>query len=259
MVNTSLVGILNVTPDSFSDGGIYSVAKDAYAHAVQLVKDGAHVVDIGAESTRPGATPITPEEEWRRLEPVLTILTHEAINAEISVDTRHPETARRALALGVDWINDVSGCTSQEMIDVLRNASCRIVVMHSLTVPASKEHVLPDNVDPVVTVRAWFQAKLDELTAAGIAAERIIFDPGIGFGKTAVQSLELIRRADELRIPGTQLLFGHSRKSFLSTGGNLSLAERDAATCRVSTDLAKNVVDFLRVHNVAANFKAIQL
>lgn len=258
MVNTTLVGILNLTPDSFSDGGMYASANAAYAHAVRMVEEGAGVIDIGAESTRPGAVAIAPEEEWRRLEPVLTRLASAGLHVKISVDTRHPETARRAIALGVDWVNDVSGCTSQEMVNVVRQSACRLVVMHSLTVPASKEVVLPDDVDPVATVRTWFQEKLQNLMRVGITAERIIFDPGIGFGKTAVQSLELIRRADELHVPGTQLLFGHSRKSFLSPQNNLSIEEKDEATCTVSAYLAEKGVDYLRVHNVAANLTAIK-
>lgn len=256
MVSTTLVGILNLTPDSFSDGGMYKTVHDAHAHVLRMVAEGARVIDIGAESTRPGATPITAEEEWRRLEPLLTLLMRTEILALISVDTRHSETAQRALALGVDWINDVSGCTS-EMIDVVRSSSCRLVVMHSLTVPASREHVLPEDADPVTAVRTWFQKKREELQREGITADRIVFDPGIGFGKTAAQSLELIRRADELRIPGTALMFGHSRKSFLSPQNNLPIAERDEATCIVSAFLAEKGIEYLRVHNVAANAKAI--
>lgn len=256
MVSTTLVGILNLTPDSFSDGGMYKTVHDAHAHVLRMVAEGARVIDIGAESTRPGATPITAEEEWRRLEPLLTLLMRTEIPALISVDTRHSETAQRALALGVDWINDVSGCTP-EMVDVVRASSCRLVVMHSLTVPASREHVLPEDADPVTAVRTWFQKKREELQREGIAADRIIFDPGIGFGKTAAQSLELIRRADELRIPGIELLFGHSRKSFLSPQSNLSIEEKDEATCAVSAYLAGKGVEYLRVHNVAANAKAI--
>ncbi len=251
-----LVGILNVTPDSFSDGGSFVDPEIAVAQALKMVEQGAAIIDIGAESTRPGAMSLSHEEEWARLEPILYALPSKILSG-VSVDTRHPETAEKSLAFGVAWINDVSGFP-QAMIDVVHDSSCKIVVMHSLSVPADKTIVLPEDVDVVMVVRDWFVEKLQQLEAQGISADRIIFDPGIGFGKTAAQSLELIRRAKELRVDGTALMFGHSRKSFLSLTPNASLTEHDEATCEVSAYLASQGVDYLRVHNVAANAIAIQ-
>ncbi len=253
----SLVGILNVTPDSFSDGGTFVDPEAVVVRVVQMVSERATVIDIGAESTRPGATPLTHEEEWLRLEPILrAVLTHVA--CEISVDTRHPQTAEKALALGVHWINDVSGF-SQQMVDVVKNSKCRLVVMHSLSVPARKDLVFDETVDVVEAVRDWCLEKLAMLERHGIARERIIFDPGIGFGKTAEQSMKLIERVSYLKVPGTQLLVGHSRKSFLTTLGIKSLAERDEATGQLSAFLATQGVDYVRVHNVAVNRLAMKM
>lgn len=271
---TNLVGILNITPDSFSDGGAYLDTHSAVIQAEKMLEQGAAIIDIGAESTRPGAMPLSPSEEWLRLEPVLRALPPSVLST-VSIDTRHPQTAANALVFGVAWINDVSGFP-QAMIDIVRNSSCKIVVMHSLSVPADKTIVLPENVDVAAVVRDWFVEKLQQLEQQGISADRIIFDPGIGFGKTAAQSLELIRRAKELRVDGTALMFGHSRKSFLlchpevtrdpswrqddkMDTPNLSIAERDEATCKVSAYLTTQGVDYLRVHNVAANAVALGL
>lgn len=239
-----LVGIINITPDSFSDGGLSFAVQDALANILRLVDEGADIIDIGAESTRPNATPITQEEEWARLEPVLSRLNGFPI--PISVDTRYAETAQKALALGARWINDVSGFANADMVAAVRDSNCNLVVMHSLTVPADKNVVLPIDADPVELIIAWVKTRFEELEKAGIRRERIIFDPGIGFGKNAEQSQKIIdgvARFKELDVP---IFIGHSRKSFLSANGE----DRDDATVKASQFLAENGVDYLRVHNV---------
>lgn len=238
----SLVGIINITPDSFSDGGINFDLKAALANIQRLIDDGADVIDIGAESTRPNATPISHEEEWTRLEPVLSQLTN--IPIPISIDTRHAQTAKKALALGINWINDVSGFSSPEMVSAVRDSDCKLVVMHSLTVPADKNIILPLNSDPVELIINWAKERFAELEKAGISHDRVIFDAGIGFGKNPEQSMAIINgiaRFKELSVP---ILIGHSRKSFLGNDAS------DEATIKLSQFLAENGVDYLRVHNV---------
>lgn len=259
---TKLVGILNLTPDSFSDGGQYADAGAIRAAALRMAEAGAAVIDVGAESTRPGATPLSPEQEWARLEPFFV----EALPAlrkhpvEISIDTRHPETATRALSHGVDWINDVSGNAHPDMADAVRRASCRLVLMHSLGVPADPAVTLPEEADPVHTLLQWAEREIQVLAARGIGRERIIFDPGIGFGKTMEQSWEIVRRMEEFRPLGLPLLAGHSRKSFLRRVSDNPAEGRDDATLAVSAYLAARGVDYLRVHAVArhAEMQAVQ-
>jgi dihydropteroate synthase len=245
--NTKLVGIVNVTPDSFSDGGVCFNVPSALKTITQLVSDGADVIDIGAESTRPGATPLTHEEEWIRLEPLLKNLPH---LGEVSIDTRHAETARKALEYGVHWINDVSGFASPDMVETVKNSHCKLVIVHSLTVPADKNIVLTESVDVIEELLRFARVRLSALEKAGIAHERIIFDPGIGFGKTAKQSLQVLNQVHRFKELNVPILVGHSRKSFLAKPGD-SIEQRDRATLEVSRVLIEQGVDYLRVHNVA--------
>jgi len=267
---SKLVGIVNVTPDSFSDGGKYA-GRDAAIRAIgRLIEDGADAIDIGAESTRPGATPVTPEEEWQRLAPVMEYITSSfgptegscadgdaSLKAKddviFSIDTRHAQTARKALAAGAHWINDVSGFSDPAMVEAVKYSDCKLVVMHSLSVPADTHVVLEDSADVMQALLDFAQKRMGELAAAGIARARIIFDPGIGFGKTAAQSLLILQRIEELKQLGIPLLVGHSRKSCLGSLGK----NRDDATLAMSQTLAKAGVDYLRVHDVAAHRKML--
>lgn len=252
MPSTQLVGILNLTPDSFSDGGRYASAEVALEAALCMAKDGAAVIDVGAESTRPDATPLTHEQEWARLESVLPALCNAlAGKAQVSLDTRHAATARKALAVGVDWINDVSGLTSDEMLEVLASSPCRIVAMHSLTIPADLACTLPHECDAVDAMADFAKAILAKTAVHGIARGRLILDPGVGFGKTAEQSLALLKRVQELEVLGLPLMIGHSRKSFLKPFTQDYLRERDDATLILSGILAHSGVAYLRVHDVA--------
>ncbi len=237
-----LVGIINVTPDSFSDGGENILPQAAIANIKRLIAEGADIIDIGAESTRPNATAISQEEEWRRIEPVFAGLGK--ISVPISIDTRYAGTAKKALLLGASWINDVSGFANPEIIEAVRNSNCKLVVMHSLSVPADKNIILPLGYDPVQLLLDWAKERFAELGRAGISRDRIIFDPGIGFGKSAEQSLVIIKNVARFKELGVSILIGHSRKSFMGkeTG--------DDATIEISQFLAENSVDYLRVHNV---------
>lgn len=255
---SKLVGICNLTPDSFSGDGILST-EDAVQRIAALLHEGAEVVDIGAESTRPGATPLTPSEEWARLSAVLSAARKTFPSAVFSVDTRHADTARKALAEGADWINDVSGFTHLDMIDAVKNQPCKLVLMHSRSIPASPSDVLEMHCDPVEEIMTFFKKQLALLHQAGINKARVILDPGIGFGKSAAHSFTLLRRVDELKTLGIPLLIGHSRKSFLAAFSPKPASARDEETLAVSCFLALKNVEYLRVHNVARHTQMLSV
>ncbi len=242
---TQLVGILNFTPDSFSDGGRYISVADALAHIEQLIEDGADVIDIGAESTRPNATPLSAEEEAERLAPLFAELLVQG--AQFSLDTRHAESAKLALDMGFQWINDVSGFADDAMIEAVKPYGCKLVMMHSLTVPADKNITLPAEADVVETLLYWSQKQVARLEKKGIRRFRMVMDPGLGFGKTSAQSGQIIERIIEMKNCGLPLFIGHSRKSFLGEG------DRDASTLAVSRQMIGKGVEYLRVHDVAAH------
>lgn len=249
-----LVGIINLTPDSFSDGGALTTTIAAIRQARSLIDAGAEIIDIGAEATGPNAIAVHPTEEWRRLEPVLIGILAEIktmlIPPKISVDTRHAETAKKALTLGVDWINDVSGLSDPAMCEVVKNNQCDVVIMHQLGVPVDKNRVLPIQEDPVSLVYQWAEKQIQHLEKQGINRQRLIVDIGIGFGKTAEQSLALIKNINQFHQLGIRLLVGHSRKSFLNLYTDKSAGERDVETLLISLYLSHQHIDYLRIHNV---------
>ena len=257
-----LMGILNATPDSFSDGG--RTREQIVETAKILVASGAVILDLGAESTRPGAAVVSSEEEWLRLEPLVPALrelrTNDGRRVRLSVDTRHADVARRAIAAGADWINDVSGGDDEEMLSVVAEAGVAYVFMHHLGVPPSnKNHLVGDAVENLVK---WLRAKTETMVGRGLARERLIFDPGIGFGKTLEQTFDVFRNAHLLRRAahelGVRLLIGHSRKSFLARAiGEKPAAERDAETVAISGILAAKGVDYLRVHDIESHQRSL--
>jgi 2-amino-4-hydroxy-6-hydroxymethyldihydropteridine diphosphokinase/dihydropteroate synthase len=254
------MGIVNLTPDSFSDGGELDDAAAAEQRVDSLHADGAELIDFGAESTRPGATLLGADQEWARLEPVLGRCIEryrdKALRPRFSVDTYHAETARRALALGADLINDVSGLTNDAMIDIAATSAADFVAMHNLGIPADKARTLPETEDPTAAVERWLEQRLVEWQRAGLDMQRVVFDPGIGFGKTALQSLRLLRDIERFQRFGLRLLVGHSRKSFMHTIAAADRDDRDLFTIGVSLQLCTAGVDVLRVHNVAAHTAA---
>lgn len=258
-----LVGILNVTPDSFSDGGLYCNPQAALQQLRMLADAGADVIDIGAESTHPMATPLTAEAEWQRLSPILAelraTLTHLAIPPKISIDTRHAAVAKKSLAYDVDWINDVSGLEDPAMREVIAAQSCDVVIMHHLGIPASRTHFLPPTTDVTNMIYQWAEQRLTTLEKNGIASHRVIVDVGIGFGKNAEQSLSLIQNIAYFKTLNTRLLVGHSRKTFLKLFTDKVFAEREIETDVVSLFLAKQNVDFIRVHQVELHARAFRV
>ncbi len=246
-----LMGIVNVTPDSFSDGGCYDDPKRAVEHALALVAQGADVLDVGGESTRPGADPVPLDEELKRVVPVIDALSAQC-DLPISIDTHKARVAEEALAAGASIVNDISGLTfDPRMIEVCAAADCGVVCMHIQGTPQTMQQAPKyDNVLSEVT--AHLHARLDILERAGISRERILLDPGIGFGKTAEHNLAILRGVGTLRELGRPVLIGHSRKRFLKSLLGRDVDERLSGTIGVSIGLAARSVDALRVHDVGS-------
>ena len=253
--STEIMGILNVTPDSFYDGGEHNVVEDAVERAYEMDDAGADVIDVGGESTRPGAEPVPVEEE---LERVLPVVERIADDLTVSVDTRKPEVARKALDAGADILNDVTGLANPETRRVAAEAGCRVVVMDSVNVPVdtSEESYYDDVVTDVA--RRLAESTL-QARRAGIAAEDIVLDPGIGFGKGSDGDLELLRRADEIASLGYPVLYGCSRKSFLGDATETSKEERLAPSVAAHFHAALRGAAYVRVHDVAETARALRL
>jgi len=239
-----LVGIVNVTPDSFSDGGEFFDPEKAVVHARQLFADGASIVDIGAESTRPNATPLTDNEEWQRLKPVLCELITN-YPGKISLDSYHPKTIERAYKIGPVIVNDVSGMNNPNMIAVVIKLRPTVIVSQLPDMDIQKAHQTTP-ISTVKQVRDDLLGKAEELMARGLGQERIILDPGIGFGKTMELNRELLRFAEE--VPGFRVMIGYSRKRFLGDS-RMELATNLTAG-RVA---AASGASYLRVHDVAGH------
>ena len=250
------MGIVNVTPDSFSDGGRFLDWSRIEHHVAAMMDAGAHILDIGGESTRPGAVPVDPAEEWSRVGPVLERLVERTAGRRLrpllSLDTRHAEVAEKGLKLGVDIINDVGGLTAPDMVALARDSGRDWIAMHHVTVPADPRATLPTDRDPFDAVEQWLTMQMEAWEAQGLDLGRIIFDPGIGFGKNRLQSLRLLRRAGEFRRRGLRVLVGHSRKSFMQSFSGAGEGETgsDLVTLGASLNLCAQGVDVIRVHNV---------
>lgn len=246
-----LMGIVNVTPDSFSDGGAWSDPQAAVAHALDLVEQGADVLDVGGESTRPGANPVSVAEELRRVIPVIEQVTQRT-EVPVSIDTMKSEVAREALSAGATIVNDVSALEfDPRMAAVCAESDCGVILMHMQGTPRTMQDD-PRYGDVVTDVRDFLRERVESLVTAGIAAERIVVDPGIGFGKTAEHNLQLLTHVPEFRSFGRPVLIGHSRKGFLGKLIGRKVDERLAGTIGVSIALAQQHADLLRVHDVAA-------
>lgn len=250
------MGIVNVTPDSFSDGGRYLAQGAAVRHALQLAQDGADILDIGGESTRPGAERVSVDEELRRVVGVISELRPQT-DRLISIDTTKAEVARQALAAGADIVNDISGLTfDPAMPDVCAESGCGVIAMHILGTPQTmQDDPQYDNV--VSEVTSWLCRRLEELTQHGISAERIALDPGIGFGKTAGHNVELLSNIATLRALKRPVLIGHSRKRFLARVLGRPVEERSAGTIGVAVAAAEQHADMLRIHDVRATRDAL--
>ena len=255
-----IMGILNVTPDSFSDGGLHNNIAAAVEHARSMLNQGAHIIDVGGESTRPGALPVSIEEEERRTAPVIAALRKEFPQAILSIDTRHPSVAAAALDGGADIINDISGLSSPAMRELCASRPCGITLMHMQGTPQTMQDA-PAYDDVVREVRDFFEQQLTLAQQAGIALNRICLDPGIGFGKTTEHNLCLIRHLESLRLHDLPLMMALSRKRFL---GEIIHSPTEAKTSPLPTVTmsllsADNGADLHRVHDILPLHQALTL
>jgi dihydropteroate synthase len=243
-----LMGIVNVTPDSFSDGGLYLDAEAAIAHGNELAAQGADVLDVGGESTRPGAEAVSAEEERQRVEPVVAALAD--AGHEVSIDTSKASVAEAALDAGAQIVNDVTAFRSDlEMAALCADRNCHVVLMHMLGTPRTMQDD-PRYEDVVDDVKAFLAERVEHAVAAGVAEERIWIDPGIGFGKTLEHNLVLLRRLGELRDLGRPILIGASRKRFIGAVTGRAEGERIGGTVAASILALERGADAVRVHDV---------
>lgn len=253
-----LMGIINVTPDSFSDGGHFLGTDAAVAHGLRLAEEGAAILDVGGESTRPYSTPVAAAEELRRVLPVVEQLCAQT-NVPVSIDTSKSTVAREAIAVGAEIVNDVTGLESDpQMLDVVCQSDVGVCAMHMQGSPQTMQDE-PTYENVVEEIHAYLAARRDSLVAAGISADHICLDPGIGFGKTHEHNLTLIANCHRFHDLGCPLLVGHSRKGFIGKLIGDKNADRTAGTLGVSLALVQRQVQILRVHDVLATKHAFTL
>ncbi|MEO6033177.1 MAG: dihydropteroate synthase [Burkholderiaceae bacterium] len=255
LTRARVMGIVNVTPDSFSDGGQHASTRSALACCERLLAEGADLLDIGGESTRPGAPPLPLEIELARVLPVLRGAL--SLGCPVSVDTTKPEVMARALALGADVINDIHALRTPGALDeVAAHPTCGVCLMHMHGTPQSMQHA-PAYGDVVAEVVAFLRERASALQARGVAAARIVIDPGIGFGKSVEHNIELLRRQPELLALGLPLLVGWSRKSTLGAITGRAVTERKEASVAAALAALQRGARIVRVHDVAATVDAL--
>jgi dihydropteroate synthase len=259
MSKTKIVGILNVTPDSFSDGGKFDSLETALTHLKKMLEEGADVIDVGAESTRPQATPITATEEWRRLEKILPAVIFEVKNfnkkfgkkIQTSIDSYHFETVKKSHELGIDVVNDVGGLADEKIIEFIAAKNITTILMHNLAIQTNPDLIVNQHLNVTEEILNWAQKKISALEKKGVKKSQLIFDVGIGFGKNAQQSIRILKNIDAYRVLGLPLYVGHSKKSFLDA---LEISGDPAEkTLKISKFLMEKNVEFLRVHDVASH------
>ncbi len=262
-LRTKIMAVLNVTPDSFSDGGRYIGVESALRRTERLVTEGADIIDIGGESTRPFSEPVSEKEELRRVSDVIAAIRKQYPSLPLSIDTTKAEVARRAIAAGANIVNDISACRMDaKMPEVVAETGVPIIIMHMQGNPADMQ-VNPRYDDVVEEILRFFKERVDFLVAAGIKRERITLDPGIGFGKRLEHNLSIIKGLARFSRLGLPVLLAHSRKSFLGEITGIDKArERDFATAVVAACvrvLHAGHVDMVRVHNVAVTKEALRI
>jgi dihydropteroate synthase len=255
---TFVMGVLNVTPDSFSDGGRFVQPGDAVAEGVQMAADGADMLDVGGESTRPGSEAVPPEEELRRVLPVIEGLRREAPEIALSVDTRKAEVAAAALAAGASIVNDVTAGSDLAMFGVVRDASAGMILMHMRGDPATMQQLTHYD-DVVAEVKAYLRDRVDAAVAAGIEWERLSVDPGLGFAKTAEQSLLLMKEVATLLDLRRPVLVGPSRKSFIGAVLGAEVEDRLEGTAGAVAWMVGLGAHIVRVHDVKAMVRVVRV
>lgn len=240
---TMVMGILNITPDSFSDGGNFNTVEKAMIRAKQIEAEGADIIDIGAQSTRPGFTQISADEEWQRLEPVLKSLK---LNIPISIDTFYPEVAQKCLELySVDIINDVNGCENPQMLPLVAKYNCAVIVCHN---------------KPDMNIKSFFKKKIKDAQNLNISQNKICFDPGIGFSKNQIQDAYIIKNLKNIKLENHPCLIGVSRKRIIGTGcGDPPPKERLYGTIAANTICIQGGANIIRVHDVKEAVQAAKV
>lgn len=251
-----VMGILNVTPDSFSDGAQHFQTDAAIAHGLRLIQEGVDIIDIGAESTRPGAQPVNADQELARLLPVLNVLREYDI--PLSVDTSKPQVMQRVLAAGADMINDIYAFRQPGAVEAVSGSCCALCVMHMQGEPRTMQ-LTPEYDDVVVDVRTFLQKRVGVLCHAGVAPERIVLDPGFGFGKTAAQNYELLRRASELSFDAYPFMVALSRKTMIGHVTGREAHERLGGSVAGALAGIARGAKIVRVHDVALTLDAIKV
>ncbi len=252
-----VMGIVNLTPDSFSDGGKLASANQAIMHCERLLLDGANMLDIGGESTRPEALPVSADDEWRRIEPVLSAAL--SLGCPVSLDSMKTEVMRRALDLGVDIINDINALRSEGAAELVGASAAGICLMHMKGEPRSMQQQAPEYVDVVAEVREFLAERIDLLQTLGLDKARIVIDPGFGFGKTVLQNFELLERMADLLQLGCPVLAGWSRKSSLGAVTGRAVDDRVAASLAAALAAVLNGARIVRVHDVASTVDALKV
>jgi dihydropteroate synthase len=256
---TLVMGIVNVTPDSFSDGAMFATAEEAVAHGARLVDEGADLVDVGGESTRPGSDPVEFDEELGRVVPVIEGLAKARPGTPISVDTSKPEVAIAALDAGASVVNDIAGGRNSALLETVSRSGAGVVLMHMLGEPKTMQDD-PRYDDVVAEVHEFLRERIEAAVFAGIPEERICIDPGIGFGKTVDHNLALLRAVPALRMLGAAVMVGASRKGFIGTlTGVEDPAARLEGSLAVAVLAAAHGADLVRVHDVQATVRALKV
>jgi len=252
-----VMGIVNVTPDSFSDGGKYASTESAVAHALQLIAEGADILDIGGESTRPGAAPVSLQDELRRVIPVIEALSA-VTTVPLSIDTYKPEVMRAAIRAGADIVNDIRALQEGNAMEMVANSNVGVCLMHMQGTPQTMQ-VNPTYTDVVAEVKQFLVDRADAALAHGIAKERILLDPGFGFGKSTAHNIALVQHLDSLAALGFPLLVGLSRKSVLGKIAGGDEAQRLHAGLAASVICAMKGAKIVRVHDVKATVDALKV
>jgi len=253
-----LMAVVNVTPDSFSDGGRFSSLEQTLTEALTMVDEGADILDVGGESTRPGSKPVSVEEELSRVLPIISSLSRHS-SVAISVDTSKPEVAVQAVKAGACIVNDVTGLTHPKMLEFCAGNDCGVVVMHMKGTPETMQSQA-SYADVVGEMQEFFYERYDTLTEAGIAPARIVFDPGIGFGKTLEHNLALLSHLEDIRVNERPILMGLSRKSFIAAIlGSNELEHREAPTTALTAACRLRGAMIHRVHLVKGNSEALRM
>jgi dihydropteroate synthase len=254
---TLVMGVLNVTPDSFSDGGRFFDPEDAVKQALRMVEDGADIVDVGGESTRPGSDPVPVEEERRRVVPIMERLARE-VDVPVSIDTRKAEVAAAAVEAGATIVNDVTAGGDPGMFDVVRENGAAMVLMHMKGEPKTMQED-PHYDDVVREVRDYLAERVEAAVAAGVEREAICIDPGLGFAKTTPHSLALMQHTDALLDLGRPVLVGPSRKSFIGDVLGTEVGERAEGTVGASCYMVAKGAHIVRVHDVRETVRAVRV